>query len=63
MFSNIKAEVCYIYGHKKVKTNMLEIEVTSLKKRLLKLEEKIDENDSYERRDTLVLSGSYIYSP
>ena len=43
-----------------MKTTQLEHEVEQLKKHVMKLEEKIEDNDSYERRDTLVLSGSAI---
>ena len=38
----------------------LETEVVTLKDRISKLEERMECNDSYERRDTLVFSGSTI---
>ena len=56
----MKAEFRSLYVCQEEKTKKLEIEVTSLNKQLLKLEEKIDENDSHERRETLVLSCTTI---
>ena len=60
MFSNMETEFRSMHDCKEEKTNKLVIQETSLKKQLLKLEEKIDENDSYERQDTFVLSGTII---
>ena len=47
-------EVCRL---KDEEFSKLSSEVTSLKEQIVKLEEKIDENDQYERRDTLIISG------
>ena len=60
MFSEIKSEFSAMSERQGVKTTKLEHEVEQLKKHVMKLEEKIEDNDSYERRDTLVLSGSAI---
>ena len=38
----------------------LNTEISSLKKKVSALEEKIDENEAYERRDCLILSGKTI---
>ena len=48
--------------HREEKTTKLDIRVKFQKKQLLIIEEKIDENDSYQRRDTNVLSGTIIFS-
>ena len=45
------------------KIDVLTEQLKNAKDRLNKLEEHIENNDSYERRDTLVLSGSKIPAP
>ena len=60
MFSEIKSESSVKSECQGVKTTQLEHEAAQLKKHVMKLKEKIENNDSYERRDTLVLSGSAI---
>ena len=45
------------------KIDVLTEQLKNAKDRLNKLEERIENNDSYERRDTLVLSGSKILAP
>ena len=42
------------------KVTALQREVASLKKTVTKLEEKVEENDAYERRDTLIISGKKV---
>ena len=42
------------------KVMTLENEITGLKNDIQKLEDKIEENESYERRDTVILSGSKL---
>ena len=39
---------------------LLKREISSVKKQMASLEEKVDENDAYERRDTLIMSGAVI---
>ena len=60
MFADFREEFLKILAEKDEKIATLESDAASLKKQVAKLEEKIDENDAYERRDTLVLSGSCI---
>ena len=50
MFSELKENL----------VSVLSSEVTSLKKKVAILEEKIDDQEAYERRDTIVLSGKSL---
>ena len=59
MFSDYREEFQKILAEK---IATLESDAASLKRQVVKLEEKIDENDSYEGRDTLVISSSCIPS-
>ena len=42
------------------KISKLETEIHILKQQVSKLEQKIEDNDSYERRDIFVLSGTSL---
>ena len=60
MFTGLQDILFYICQEKDGRFEKFEDEVTLLKKPLEKLEYRLDENDSYERRDILVLSGSAV---
>ena len=60
MIEAMKSEFQRTCSEKDAKIVGLEGEVRSLKKNLLKLEERVEDNDSYERRDTLVFSGPAV---
>ena len=57
MLNDMKNEFLEAVRQKDVTIENLSNEVSSLKKRVSKLEERIEENDQYERRDTLIFSG------
>ena len=56
-FDDFKADVLKSSMEKDAKIERMENEMASLKHDLRKLEDKIEDNDSYERRDTVILSG------
>ena len=57
MVSRMQASFEEVCRRKDEEIAKLSSEVTSLKVQVVKLEEKIDENDQYERRDTLIFTG------
>ena len=57
VFSEIKNEFSAVFQQQTETIAEMKKEVSSLKKQVGKLQEKLDENDNYERRDTLVFSG------
>ena len=60
MFDDLRAEFLKVYEEQDQKILDLSTEVTDLKKKISKLEEKVDDQDAYERRDTLIFSGSSL---
>ena len=60
MFQSFKEEIIDKIDKKDEKISQLEEEVNVLNRRLQNLEEKMDDQDAYERRDTLILSGKKI---
>ena len=62
-FDNVKEEFVNMLSERNEAVSKLETEVVTLKDRISKLEERIESNDSYERRDTLIFSGSTIPAP
>ena len=60
MFGELRDEFSKICEAQDAQIAELKNEVSVLKKHVDTLEEKIEENDNYERRDTLVFSGSAI---
>lgn len=60
MFVAFKSEILESLKEKDLQMSRLKEENTDMKKRLAKLEERIEENEQYERRDTLILSGTSI---
>ena len=60
MFTELKDEFVDLCKTKDVKIGELHGEIKSLKLQVSKLEDRIDQNESYERRDTLVFSGKVI---
>ena len=60
MFQNMKQEFRTSLSERDAKVASLESEVSSLKNRLSEIEEKIEEGEAYEKRDTLIISGSKV---
>ena len=60
MLGTLKQEFSGLLSVQSEKITLLESEVSSLKKSVLKLEEKIDEFECSERRDTLIISGKKL---
>ena len=60
MFVEMKNEFLEITRSKDNRIQELEDEVTLLKNQLSKFEEKIEDQDAYERRDTLIISGDNV---
>ena len=60
MFADLKSEFLKVCEEQSEQILKLSTEVSDLKKQVSSLEEKIDEQDAYERRDTLIFSGSSI---
>ena len=59
-FSDFKKELLDLQQEKDAKINKMEIEVSALKKQIVKLEERIEDGEAYERRDALIISGSKV---
>ena len=57
MFKSMKTDFVEIIKTVRVEVNELKSTVTTLQKRIVVLEDRIEENDLYERRDTLIFSG------
>ena len=60
MFTSMKTEFLAAITERDSKIVNMENETSLLKKRILALEDRIEENEAYERRDTLIISGSSI---
>lgn len=60
MFDEMKSEFVEICKAKDVEIKKLNDEVYSLRNRLIKLEDRIDDQEAYERRDTLIISGDKL---
>ena len=60
MFSDFKSEFFAEIRKKDEEIAELRSEVSSLKTIVNKLEDQLDDNDAYERRDTLIFSGSSL---
>ena len=60
MLNKLKSDFLAAVHEKDAKILSLDQEVSFLRNQVSKLEERIEENDQYERRDTLVLSGSSL---
>ena len=63
MFDDMKNEFMKVISERNETISQLKGDVSTLKDRIIKLEERIEQNDSYERRDTLVFSGSKLPPP
>ena len=59
-FKDLRTEFTNVTAAKNEEINELRNELGDLKKTVNKLEEMIDSQDSYERRDTIILSGNDI---
>ena len=59
-FSNLRKDFENICEENNTKIQKLEEEVSKLRFQISKLDDKLDDNDAYERRDTLVISGSSV---
>ena len=60
MLDSMKTDFRKTLQEKDEKIEGLEKEVTNMKKQLALMEERVEDNDSYERRDTLIFSGPAI---
>ena len=60
MFGSLRQEFVDLCDKQDQAIQQLSSEVVLLKRQVAKLDEKIDEQEAYERRDTLVLSGEGI---
>ena len=60
MFADLRKEFEELCQEQDQKICALTSEVSQLKKHVSKLEEKIDDQEAYERRDTLILSGNAV---
>lgn len=61
-FAKFEEKMTSIVNSKNEEIKSLRSEVASLNKEVAELKNRIDENDAYERRDTLIFSGSSIPS-
>ena len=59
-FSKVKAELLVSLQKKDEEISALKSEVSALQKKISTIEESIDEADSYERRDTVIVSGPSV---
>ena len=59
----MKTEFLAAIAEKEEKVSALKLQNDLLKKRVDALEERIEENEAYERRDSLIISGSTIPAP
>ena len=60
VFSSLESRLLNITKEQDVKINKLQDENKTLKQRILKLEEKSDADDAYERKDSVIISGSKV---
>ena len=59
-FKEVKEECQKVISSKDKEISELERDVSDLKKTVTKLEEFIDDQDAYERRDTIIVSGNNL---
>ena len=60
MFGEIREEFINICKERDLRIEKLESENVVMKKKIESLENKIDENDAYERKDTVIISGKSV---
>ena len=60
MFAEIREEFITICKKSDSRIDLLEQENLELNRKIEKLENRIDENDAYERKDTVIISGNSI---
>ena len=60
MLDSFKQEFVSLLNEKDEKISALTTKVSVLEKHVERLEERIDDNDTYERRDTLIISGKKV---
>ena len=60
MFEDLRKEFVGLCQEQDKKIEVLSSEVSQLKKHVSKLEEKLEDQEAYERRDTVVLSGNAV---
>ena len=60
MFNELRSELLVVSKEQREKIEGLEAENIVLHKKIEKLEDKIDCNDAYERRDTIIISGKSV---
>ena len=58
--SDLKKEFTEILNEQSTEIRELKSNVNFLQKRIVVLEERIEDNDAYERRDTLIVSGNKV---
>ena len=56
MFDDMKENFSTLLREKDEKVNIMENEICTLKRDIVKLEDKLQDNDTLERRDTVILS-------
>ena len=59
-FNELREEFKTMFEAKSAEVSKLKSEVDTLKKKVSKLEEKAEDSEAYERRDTVVLSGQVL---
>ena len=63
MVQQIKTDLLLKLEEKDSKINSLQTEISTLKKQVFKLEERIEDSEAYERRDAVIISGSKVPPP
>ena len=63
MFDDMKENFSTLLKEKDKKINIMENEISILKRDIVKLEDKLQDNDTLERRDTVILSGEKLPIP
>ena len=60
MFSDMRVEFLNVCAERDVKIDKMNTEIFQLKKKVDVLEQRIEQNDSYERRDSVIISGKAV---
>ena len=62
MLSDMQNKFVKVCEERDVKIERMDKQINSMKKQISVLESKIDDNDQYERRDTVIISGKAVPS-
>ena len=60
MLSDMQIKFVKMCEERDVKIDGMDNQINSMKKQIFVLESKIDDNDQYERRDTVIISGTAV---